>query len=47
MTSRLHRLSTLGQIIWIDFLSRELLESGALTRAVEADAVVGVTSPAT
>jgi transaldolase len=44
MTSRLHQLSTLGQSVWIDFLSRELLESGALTRAVEDDAVVGVTS---
>lgn len=42
--SRLHRLSTLGQSVWIDFLSRELLDSGALARAVEADAVVGVTS---
>jgi transaldolase len=44
MTSRLHELSTLGQSVWIDFLSRELLDSGALARAVEADAVVGVTS---
>jgi transaldolase len=44
MTSRLHQLSTLGQSVWIDFLSRELLESGALARAVEGDAVVGVTS---
>lgn len=44
MTSRLHRLSALGQSVWIDFLSRELLESGALARAVADDAVVGVTS---
>jgi len=44
MTSRLHQLSTLGQSVWIDFLSRQLLESGALARAVEGDAVVGVTS---
>ena len=43
MTSRLHQLSALGQSVWIDFLSRELLESGALARAVERDAVVGVT----
>ena len=27
MTSRLHQLSALGQSVWIDFLSRELLES--------------------
>jgi transaldolase len=44
MRSRLHRLSELGQSVWIDFLSRDLLESGALARAVRDDAVVGVTS---
>ena len=44
MTSRLHRLSELGQSVWIDFLSRNLLESGALARAIADDAVVGVTS---
>jgi transaldolase len=44
MTSRLHQLSALGQSVWIDFLSRELLDSGALARAVADDAVVGVTS---
>jgi transaldolase len=44
MRSRLHQLSALGQSVWIDFLSRELLESGALARAVQNDAVVGVTS---
>jgi transaldolase len=44
MTSRLHQLTALGQSVWIDFLSRELLESGALARAVARDAVVGVTS---
>jgi transaldolase len=42
--SRLHQLSSLGQSVWIDFLSRDLLESGALARAVDEDAVVGVTS---
>jgi transaldolase len=44
MNTPLHRLAHHGQGIWIDFLSRELLESGALARAVECDAVVGVTS---
>ena len=44
MSSRLHQLSALGQSVWIDFLSRELLESGALARALDEDAVVGVTS---
>jgi len=42
--SRLHQLSALGQSVWIDFLSRELLDSGALARAIAEDAVVGVTS---
>jgi transaldolase len=44
MSTRLHQLSGHGQSVWIDFLSRELLESGALARAVERDAVVGITS---
>jgi transaldolase len=44
MTSRLHQLSAHGQSVWIDFLSRELLETGALATAVASDAVVGVTS---
>jgi transaldolase len=40
----LHRLSALGQSVWIDYLSRELLESGELARMMEEDAVTGVTS---
>jgi transaldolase len=44
MTSRLQALSELGQSVWIDFLSRDLLESGALARALTDDAVAGVTS---
>jgi transaldolase len=44
MASRLHQLSALGQSVWIDFLSRDLLESGGLARAIAEDAVVGVTS---
>jgi transaldolase len=42
--SRLHQLSELGQSVWIDYLSRDLLESGELARLHEEDAVVGVTS---
>ena len=42
--SRLHELSGLGQSVWIDFLSRHLVQSGELARMVEEDAVVGVTS---
>jgi transaldolase len=44
MTSRLHQLSALGQSVWIDYLSRDLIESGALAKAIAEDAVVGVTS---
>jgi transaldolase len=40
----LQRLSALGQSVWIDFLSRDLVHQGELARMVEADAVVGVTS---
>jgi transaldolase len=42
--SRLHQLSELGQSVWIDFLSRQMLHSGKLARMMEEDAVVGVTS---
>ncbi len=42
--SRLHAVSGLGQSIWIDFLSRELAQSGGLERMIETDAVTGVTS---
>jgi transaldolase len=42
--SRLHQLSALGQSVWIDFLSRDELRSGALARMMEEDAVSGVTS---
>jgi transaldolase len=43
-TSRLHELSAHGVSVWIDSLSREMLESGELARLMEEDAVVGVTS---
>src|ERR687884_1861531 len=42
--SRLHELSELGQSVWIDYLSRDLLRSGELERMMREDAVVGVTS---
>src|ERR671936_1929820 len=42
--SNLHQLSALGQSVWIDYLSRELVETGKLARMMEDDAVVGVTS---
>ena len=42
--SRLHQLSAEGQSVWIDFVSRPMLEDGELERLIEEDAVVGVTS---
>jgi transaldolase len=42
--SNLHELSALGQSVWIDFLSRDLLQTGELERKMKEDAVVGVTS---
>src|SRR5690242_20915313 len=42
--SRLHQLSARGQSVWIDYLSRPLLQTGELERMMKEDAVVGVTS---
>jgi transaldolase len=42
--SRLHELSEHGVSVWVDSLSREMLETGELARLIDDDAVVGVTS---
>src|SRR3954454_14638330 len=42
--SPLHQVSDLGQSVWIDSLSREMMDSGELERLIEEDAVVGVTT---
>jgi transaldolase len=42
--SPLHRLSALGQSVWIDFLSRGSIRGGHLQELLEKDAVVGATS---
>ncbi|MCW2975534.1 MAG: transaldolase [Actinomycetia bacterium] len=42
--SNLHKLSARGQSVWIDSLSRQMLESGALKTLMTNDAVVGVTT---
>jgi transaldolase len=42
--SRLDKLSARGQSVWIDYLSRDMLEQGELKRMMKEDAVVGVTS---
>lgn len=43
MTNRIKQIQALGQAIWIDFISRELLQSGQLTQMM-ADGVTGMTS---
>ena len=43
-TSPLHRLSDLGQSVWLDYLSRDFIKDGKLERMMEEDALVGVTS---
>lgn len=42
--SRLSRIAEFGQQVWLDNLSRRLLESGRLERWLEEDAIAGVTS---
>jgi transaldolase len=42
--TRLSQLSAFGQSIWIDWLSRDLLESGGLADLIAQRAVVGVTT---
>ncbi|NKF23654.1 transaldolase [Solimonas marina] len=42
--NRLQAVHALGQSIWLDFISRELLSSGSLRRLIEDDAVTGLTS---
>jgi transaldolase len=44
VSSRLHELSAHGVSVWVDSLSREMLETGHLRRLMDEDAVVGVTS---
>src|SRR3954462_1390485 len=42
--TRLQELSDRGQSVWIDSLSREMMDSGDLERLVREDSVVGVTT---
>lgn len=42
--SRIAAIAPLGQQIWLDNLSRQLLESGDLARWIAEDAIAGVTS---
>ncbi|UFS70793.1 transaldolase [Geomonas sp. RF6] len=40
----LSRLRTFGQSVWLDYLHRDLLDSGELARLIEEDGLGGVTS---
>ena len=42
--SRIAAVAQLGQQIWLDTLSRQLIESGTLSRWINEDAVAGLTS---
>jgi transaldolase len=42
--SKLHQLKAHGQSVWIDYLSRKLLQTGELARLMEDAAISGVTS---
>jgi len=44
MANRLHALEGEGQAVWLDFLDRNFLAEGGLTRLIEEDGVTGVTS---
>jgi transaldolase len=40
----LQKLGTLGQSIWLDYIQRDLIESGELRRLIEKDKISGITS---
>lgn len=44
MTDQIHQARAAGQSIWLDFLSRDMLQSGELGRLVEAGHLTGITS---
>ena len=44
MGNRLREIEALGQSIWLDNISRQLLEDGIMARLVEEDGISGVTS---
>jgi transaldolase len=44
MTSRLHALHAAGQAVWLDYIDRDLVRSGALAQRINDDALTGMTS---
>jgi len=43
-SNHLHEIEKLGQAVWLDNISRELIEDGGLKRLVDEDGLTGVTS---
>ena len=43
-SNRLHEIEAQGTAVWVDNLSRELLDEGTLERLIADDGVTGVTS---
>src|SRR5690349_17609487 len=44
MANPLQQLTPLGQSIWLDFISRKILDDGTLKKLVDSGEVLGVTS---
>ena len=44
MSNPLLILESFGQSVWLDYLSRDLIESGVLQQMIKEDGVSGVTS---
>jgi transaldolase / glucose-6-phosphate isomerase len=42
--NRLRALAEKGQAVWLDFLSREMIENGDLQRLIDEDGLAGITS---
>lgn len=44
MSARLHALHAAGQSLWLDYIDRQMLSNGDLTRRIAEDALTGMTS---
>ena len=40
----LKKIETLGQSIWLDYIRKDMFESGELSRLIEEDGLQGITS---
>ena len=44
MNNPLRKLETFGQSLWLDYIRRQMITSGELSRLIEEDGLKGVTS---